>query len=34
MQKIDYKKELKHLYSASAKNVEIVAVPTLNFLIA
>jgi len=32
MSKIDYKKELKHLYSASAKNAEVVAVPTMNFL--
>jgi len=32
MPKIDYKKELKHLYTASVTNVEIVAVPTLNFL--
>ena len=32
MQKIDYKKELKHLYSASAKKVEIVEVPLMNFL--
>lgn len=32
MQKIDYKKELKHIYSASAKNVEIVEVPSMNFL--
>jgi len=27
MNKIDYKKELKHLYSASAKKLEIVEVP-------
>lgn len=32
MQKIDYKKELKHLYSASAKKVAIVEVPAMNFL--
>ncbi|NTV15748.1 MAG: hypothetical protein HGA96_17765 [Desulfobulbaceae bacterium] len=32
MTKIDYKKELPHLYTASAKTVEIVAVPSLNFL--
>lgn len=32
MQKIDYKKELKHLYSASAKKVVIVEVPAMNFL--
>ncbi|MDP3695089.1 MAG: GyrI-like domain-containing protein [Desulfocapsaceae bacterium] len=32
MQKIDYKKERKHLYSASAKKVEIVEVPLMNFL--
>lgn len=32
MVKIDYKKELPHLYAASAKQVEIVTVPTLNFL--
>jgi hypothetical protein len=32
MTKIDYKKELKHLYKPSTKNVEIVEVPQLNFL--
>ena len=32
MQKIDYKKELKHLYKSSAKKVEIVDVPQMNFL--
>lgn len=32
MAKIDYKKELQHLYSASAKQVKIVVVPSLNFL--
>jgi len=32
MQKIDYKKELKHLYRPSAKKVEIVEVPRMNFL--
>ena len=32
MQKIDYKKELKHLYKPSAKKAEIVEVPTMNFL--
>jgi len=32
MIKIDYKKELKHLYRASAKKVEIVDVPEMNFL--
>lgn len=32
MQKIDYKKELKHLYSASSKKVEIVEAPVMNFL--
>ncbi|OGP56179.1 MAG: hypothetical protein A2Y65_06440 [Deltaproteobacteria bacterium RBG_13_52_11] len=32
MKKIDYKKELKHLYTASAKNVEAVEVPQMNFL--
>jgi len=30
--KKDYKKELKHLYSASAKKMEIVEVPQMNFL--
>ncbi len=34
MQKKDYKKELKHLYAASAKKVEIVEVPAMNFLMA
>ena len=32
MTKIDFKKELKHLYNPSAKKVEIVDVPMLNFL--
>ena len=32
MKKIDYKKELKHLYKHSAKKVEIVDVPQMNFL--
>jgi hypothetical protein len=32
MQKIDFKKQLKHLYSPSAKNVGIVEVPPMNFL--
>lgn len=32
MQKIDYKKELKYLYSASTKKVAIVEVPAMNFL--
>jgi len=32
MSKIDYKKELKHLYRPSAKKVEAVDVPRMNFL--
>ncbi|MCP4291703.1 MAG: hypothetical protein GY780_07685 [bacterium] len=32
MTKVDYKKKLKHLYKPSAKLVEIVEVPTMNFL--
>ena len=32
MQKIDFKKELKQLYKPSVKNVEIVEVPKMNFL--
>ena len=32
MEKIDYKKEFKHLYKASAKKTETVAVPKMNFL--
>ncbi len=32
MKKIDYKKELKHLYKPSPKKPEIVDVPTMNFL--
>ena len=32
MEKIDYKKELIHLYKPSAKKVEIVEVPLMNFL--
>ena len=32
MEKIDYKKQLKHLYNPSDKKVEIVEVPHMNFL--
>ncbi len=32
MKKIDFKKELKHLYNASAKKASIVEVPKMNFL--
>lgn len=32
MEKVDYKKELKHLYKPSAKKVDIVNVPKMNFL--
>ena len=32
MGKIDYKKELKHLYRPSAKKVESVVVSKMNFL--
>jgi hypothetical protein len=32
MKKIDYKKELKYLYKPSAKNIEFVEVPKMNFL--
>ncbi|MBI5141494.1 MAG: GyrI-like domain-containing protein [Nitrospirae bacterium] len=32
MKKIDYKKELKHLYNASSKNAEVVSVPPMNCL--
>jgi hypothetical protein len=32
MEKIDYKKRLKHLYGPSEKEVEIVDVPPMNFL--
>jgi hypothetical protein len=32
MAKIDFKKELKHLYNASTKEVELVDVPPLNYL--
>jgi hypothetical protein len=32
MEKINYLKQLKHLYAPSAKNVEIVDVPEMNFL--
>jgi hypothetical protein len=32
MEKINYTKQLKHLYAPSAKKVEIVAVPEMNFL--
>ena len=33
MEKIDYKKQLKHLYGPSARKVEIVDVPQINFFI-
>jgi hypothetical protein len=32
MEKIDYKKQLRHLYEASAKEVALVDVPKMNFL--
>lgn len=32
MRKVDYKKKLKHLYTASAKQPTLVDVPTLNYL--
>ena len=32
MEKIDFKKKLKNLYQPSAKKVEIVEVPEMNFL--
>ncbi|MGQ8365393.1 GyrI-like domain-containing protein [Glaciecola sp. 1036] len=32
MQKIDYKKSLKHLYKPSAKQVEFIEIPTLNYI--
>ena len=32
MEKIDYKKELKHLFKPSTKQVEIVDVPQMKFL--
>ncbi len=32
MEKIDYKKELKHLFKPSTKQVELVDVPQMNFL--
>ena len=32
MKKIDFKKELKHLYGPGAKTIEIVHVPTMRFL--
>ena len=32
MEKIDLKKQLKHLYNPSARTVEIVTVPQMNFL--
>ncbi len=34
MEKIDYKKELKHLYKPSTKEVGVVDVPKMNFLMA
>lgn len=32
MKKLDYRKQLKHLYDASAKTVDFVDVPAMNFL--
>ena len=32
MEKIDYKEQLKHLYKPSAKKVEVIEVPQMNFL--
>jgi len=32
MEKIDFKKKLKHLYKPTAKKVEFVDIPTMNFL--
>ena len=32
MEKINYKKELRHLYQPSAKEVEVIDVPQMNFL--
>ncbi len=32
MEKNDYRKELKHLYAPSSKNVDVVDVPEMNFL--
>jgi len=32
MEKIDFKKKLKHLYTASSKEVEVIDVPEMNFL--
>ncbi len=32
MEKIDYKKQLKHLYKPSPKKVEVIEVPKMNFL--
>jgi len=32
VEKIDCKKQLKHLYKTSARKVEIVDVPQMNFL--
>jgi len=32
MKKVDYKKEMKHIYNAPKKNPEIVDVPQMNFL--
>ena len=32
MKKIDYRKELKHLYKPSPRTIDVVEVPTMNFL--
>ena len=32
MEKIDYKKKLKHLYKPSSKEIEFVCVPSFNYL--
>ena len=33
MQKLDLKKDLKHLYAPSARKIEVVDVPAFNFVI-
>src|SRR3990172_12078631 len=34
MKKIDYKKELKHLYASSSKEISVVDIPAMNYLMS
>lgn len=32
MQRVDFRKELKHLYQPSAQGISVVSIPPMNFL--